>query len=171
MLGLLRNDTKNTQGTVVIVFGIEIYTSFFTAQLPKDKLEKAIKVTAKILNQKSISFINMQLRIGLFSFFSQAVRLGRVFTRRLWDFINYYPYNSPRTMLKKIPAGVREDLEWWNKLLSIYNEVLLCETRNSQIQTLYINTYLYSFVEFCFEGLEAWEQTYDAQSNAFCAIT
>ncbi len=119
LLGLLRNDTKDTQGTAVIVFGIEIDTSSVTARLLIDKLEKAIKVTAKILNQKSISFIDMQLLIGFLSFCSQAVKLGRVFTRRLWDFTNHYPCNGPRTTLKKIPAWVREDLEWWKKLLSI----------------------------------------------------
>ena len=113
----------------------------------------------------------MQLLIGFLSFASQAIRLGCVFTRWLWDFINYYPCNGPKIMLKKIPALVREDLEWWYKLLSIYNGVLFFDTRNSKTQTLYTNAYLYSFGGFYFKCFEAWEQTNVAPSNAFCAIT
>lgn len=83
LLGVPRNDSKDGQGTAVIVFGIEIDTSCFTARLPKEKLEKATRATAKILGQKSVSFIDMQSFVGFLSFSSQAVRLGRVFIRRL----------------------------------------------------------------------------------------
>ena len=112
LLGVSRNDSKDAQGTAVIVFGIEIDTSCFTARLPKDKLEKATKATAKILSQKSVSFIDMQSLVGFLSFCSQAVRLGHVFMRRLWDFINHFPQMVPRTTLRRIPVWVKEDLEW-----------------------------------------------------------
>lgn len=124
LLGVPWNDSKDAQGTTVVVFGIEIDISCFTARLPKEKLEKATRATAKVLDQKSVSFINMQSLVGFLSFCSQAVRLGRVFMGRLWDFINHFPRAGPRTTLRRIPAWVREDLEWWNKLLPAYNGVL-----------------------------------------------
>lgn len=46
LLDIPRNDSKDSQGTIVIVFGIEIDTSCFTARLPKEKLENAIRATA-----------------------------------------------------------------------------------------------------------------------------
>ena len=110
LLGVPRNDSKDAQGTAVIVFGIEIDTSCFIARLSKEKLEKATRVIAKVLSQKSVSFIDMQSLVGFLSFCSQAVRLGRMFMRRLWDF-NHFPRTGPRTTLRRIPAWVREDLE------------------------------------------------------------
>ena len=69
----------------------------------------------------------MQLLVGFLSFCSQAERLGRVFMRRLWELINDF---APRTTLRKIPAWVKEDLEWWNRILPTYYGVLFFHTRN-----------------------------------------
>lgn len=59
LLGVPRNNSKNAQGTAIVVFGIEIDISCFTAQIPKEKLEKATRATAKVLGRKSVSFIDM----------------------------------------------------------------------------------------------------------------
>lgn len=170
LLGLPRNDSKDCQGTVVIVFGIERDTSWFTARLPTDKLEKAIKATLKVLSQKAVSFIDIQSLVGFLSFCSQAVRLGRVFMRRLWDFINHYPRGGPKSTLRRIPTWVREDLEWWNKLLPTYNGVLFFDTRNRETQTLYNDACLYGLGGFYFKGRQTWEQVKVTQSDAFCAV-
>ena len=160
LLGVLQNNSKDAQGTAVIVFGIEIDTSCFTARLPKDKLEKATKATAKILSQKSVSFIDMQSLVGFLSYCSQAVRLGRVFMRRLWDFINYFPQMGPRTTLRRIPVWVKKDLEWWNKLLPAYNGVLFFDTKKRRTQTLYTDACLYVLGGFHFKRSQPWEQAY-----------
>lgn len=112
LLNIPQNDSKDCQDTAVIVFGVEINTSLFTAQLLADKLNKAINATTKVLCQKAVRFINIQSLVGFLSFCSQAVRLGRVFMRRLWDLINLYPRDGPRITLRRIPAWVKEDLEW-----------------------------------------------------------
>ncbi len=112
LLGLPQNDSKDCQGTVVTVFGIEVDTSSFTTRLPRDKLEKAILASSKVPSQKVVSYIDIQSLVGFLSFCSQAVRLGRVFMRRLWDFINHYPCDATRSTLRKIPVWVREYLKW-----------------------------------------------------------
>lgn len=155
---------------MVIVFGIEIDTSLFTARLPQDKLKKVIGATSKILSQKAVSFIDIQSLVGFLSFCSQAVRLGRVFMRRLWDFINHYPCDAPRSTLRRIPAWVREDLEWWNKLLPTYSGVLFFDTKNRVTQTLYPDACLYGLGGFYFEGYQACEEVKVNQLDAFCAI-
>ena len=111
LLGLPRNDSKDCQGTEVIILGIEIDTSSFTIWLPEDKLEKAIRATLKVLSQKTVSFIDIHSLVGFLSLCSQAVRLGRVSMRRLWDFINHYPRGGPKSTIRRIPAWLREDLE------------------------------------------------------------
>ncbi len=60
LFGLLRNDSKEYQSKVVIVFGIELDTSSFTARFPRDKLEKAILASSKVLSQKTVSNIDIQ---------------------------------------------------------------------------------------------------------------
>ncbi len=119
LLDLPQNDSEDCQGTEVMVFGIEIDTSLFTARLPAEKLEKAIRANLKVLSKKAISFIDIQSLVGFLSFCSQTVRLGRVFMRRLWDFINHHFCGGLKFTLRRIPALVRVDLEWWNKLLPI----------------------------------------------------
>ncbi len=167
LLGLPQNDSQDCQGTKVIVFGIEIDTSSFTARLPGNKLENAIRAILKVLSQKAVSFIDIQSLVGFLSFCSQAVRLGRVLMRRSWDFINHYPCGGPKYTLRRIPAWVREDLEWWNKLLPIYNGVLFFDTKNRETSTLYTNACLYWLGGFYFKGRQAWEQVKVTQSDAF----
>ncbi len=156
LLGMPRNDSKNHEGKIVEVFGIEVDTSKFTARLPKEKLEKAKNTTNKILGRKSVSFINILLVVGFFLFCSQAVLLGRVFMRRLWDFINHYLRSTPRSTLRRIPELVREDLEWWNKLLPTHNRIFFFDTTNRQTQSLYTDMCLYDFGGFYFKGTESW---------------
>lgn len=55
LLGVSRNDSKDAQGTAIIVFCIEIDTSCFTASLSKEKHEKATRATAKILSQSQLT--------------------------------------------------------------------------------------------------------------------
>ncbi len=124
LLGFPRNDSKDCQETVVTVFGIEVDTSSFMARLPQDKLEEAILGSSKVLSQRAVSYIDIQSLVGYFSFCSQDVELGPVFMRRLCYFINNYSRDATKSTLRRFPVWVRDDLEWWNKLLPTYNGVL-----------------------------------------------
>ncbi len=64
---------------------------------------------------------------------------------------------------------MREDLEWWDKLLLTYNGVFFFDTRNKVTRTLYTDACLYALGEFYFEGRQAWEQVKVNQSDAFYA--
>ena len=110
LLGIPRNDSKDRKGTMIIVFSIDVDTNPFTARLPAEKLEKARKATEKLLKDKLVSFYEMQSLVGFLSFCSQAVRLGRVFMRRLWDFVNLFPHTATKQTRKRLPAWVREDI-------------------------------------------------------------
>ncbi len=83
LLGISRNDSKDRERTQITVFGIEVDKSSFTARLPPEKLEKAIKATAKVLAEQFVSFLDIQSLVGFLSFCYQAVRLSYFFMRRL----------------------------------------------------------------------------------------
>lgn len=93
-------------------FGIEIDTKNFIARLPNEKLAKAVKATSKFLAKQLVTFLDIQSLVGFLSYCSQAVRLGRVFMRRLWNFVNEYPRSATKLTRRRIPAWVKEDLEW-----------------------------------------------------------
>lgn len=137
LLGIPRNNSKDAEGTQVVVFGIEIDTKSFTARLPNEKLNKAIKATGKVLAKQSATFLDIQSLVGFLSFCSQAVRLGRVFMQRIWDFVNEYPRTATKLTQRRIPAWVKEDLEWWNDLLPMYNGVFFFDTLNRHTISLY----------------------------------
>lgn len=76
ILDLLQNNSKDCKRIVIIVFGIEIDISLSIARLLQNKLKKAIGAMSKVLNQKAINYINIQLLVKFLSFYSQAVRLS-----------------------------------------------------------------------------------------------
>lgn len=91
---------------------IEMDPNNFTRKLPKEKREKAVHATTKILKNQSVEFIKTSPSVGFFLFYFQAVKFGRVFMRRLWGFVNDFPQKMQKKALKRIPIWVREDLQW-----------------------------------------------------------
>lgn len=150
-LGIPRNDAKDSTGTVCPVLGIEVDTNTFEARLPIDKLSRAIASTHSALTQHSLSLHDAQSLSGFLSFCSQAVRLGRVFMRRLWDFVASYPPHCSQSTRRKLPAGVVEDLNWWNSLLPNFNGILYFEEDREAVQ-LYTDASLQGLGGFYFEG-------------------
>lgn len=108
---ILRNDPKDCKKTIIKVFGIKVDISNFLARLLKEKIDKAVKATKKILKKKFVSFTDMQLLVGFLSFCSQVVNLEQVFMQRLWDFINQYLCSAAKISLRRTLAWVRENLE------------------------------------------------------------
>ena len=170
LLGIPRNDSKDREGTQITVFGIEVNTSSFTARLPPEKLEKAIKAMAKVLAEQSVSFLDIQALIGFLSFCSKVVRLGRAFMRRLWDFVNQYPRAATKAKRRRIPPSVREDLEWWNNLLPTYNDVFFFDASNRPTTSVYTDACLYGIGGFFFDGKGKWQTASVIQTGAFQAV-
>lgn len=89
LLGMPNNGSGEEQGTVVIVFGIEIDTVNSIARLPSEKLRKVRKATSAALASASISLLEIRSLIGYFPFRAKAIRLGRVFMRKLWELLKF----------------------------------------------------------------------------------
>jgi hypothetical protein len=167
VLGVPIKSSKNLEGTIVPVFGIEVDINVFTARLPADKLARAIESTRLALLENSINLLEMQSLVGFLTFCSRAVRLGRVFMRRLWDFVAYGFPKASRTIKRRIPRWARDDLEWWNRLLSQYNGVLFFDETNRHIIRLYTDACLSGLGGFYVDGTSSIETSFIDSSNAF----
>ena len=108
--------------------------------------------------------------MGFLLFYSQIVRLQKVFMQRLWDFVNEFPYTATKLTKKRIPTWVREDLAWWNKFLSTYNGVLFYDTFSRHTISLYIDACFYGLGDFIFKGKRDWPKAAIHQPNIFCAV-
>lgn len=171
ILGIPRNESKNLEGSIIPILGIEVDTNSFTASLPQEKLDQAKVRTTKILTDlsDSVAFFDIQSLVGFLSFCSQAVRLGRVFMRRLWDFVHQFPLAAVRSTRRRIPSWVREDLEWWNQLLPNFNGVLFFDTHNRTTIQACTDACLYGLGGFFFSEPGSWNQNEIIQINAFQA--
>lgn len=84
--------------------------------------------------------------------------------------MNYFPRGATKTTRRRIPAWVREDFEWWNRLLPTYNGVLFCDGTNREAVNLYTDAYLYGLGGFKFKGSGAWTKNKIEQGNSFQAL-
>ena len=97
-------------GTVVPVFGIEINTNLFEAQIPKNKLQQAQNATSNALSKESLTLHEVQSLTDFLSFCAQAVCLGWVFMRKLWDFVALFSPQSLKFTKKRIPIEVHTEI-------------------------------------------------------------
>ena len=69
-------DAKDCMNIIVSVFGIEIGTNLFVAQIPTNKLEKARDATVKTLSKQALTLYKAQSLTGFLSFCAKVVQLG-----------------------------------------------------------------------------------------------
>jgi hypothetical protein len=93
---------KNLQDTIISIFDIEMNIDQFIARLFSNKLTRVIEYTRLVLKKTFITLLDMQSLMKFLSFCSQAVRLDRVFMRRLWDFMTYDFLKFFRIMKRRI---------------------------------------------------------------------
>lgn len=111
LLGIPKNDSKDTERTKIIIFGIKINKKSLTAKFSKNKLDKVIKAIEKVLAIYSATFFDIQSLVGFLLFYLQVVQLGRVFMRRFWDFVNKYFCIVIKLTQIKILVQVKKDLK------------------------------------------------------------
>jgi hypothetical protein len=117
-------------------------------RLLENKLNKVRALTNEMICISSVNLLNMQSLIEFLFFCSQVVQLERVFMRRLWDFITTF---QNRLIKKRILAWIRDDLHWWNELLSVFNEVMFFEIDKST-KHVYIDACLANLEKYVFDS-------------------
>ena len=158
-LGIPRAEAKDAAGTCITVLGIKIDTVLMIARLPIDKLERAIQATSIALAQTSITLELAENLGGFLTFCANVIQLGRVYMRYIWTFIAAYPQNSPKNLKRKIPAIVRSDLLWWNKLLPHVNGVRFLDETAYKVVHIYSDSSAAGMGAFFFYGpVSDWKQ-------------
>lgn len=104
-LGVTYHASKDAYGTVVIVLGLEIDTNL-------DKLARARQARKAALIRSSVTFKEILSLLGFLSFCAQAVHLGWVFMRQLWDFVADYPPSLSEFTRRRLSAEIRGDITW-----------------------------------------------------------
>ena len=137
VLGVPQNKTKDMEGTVIPVFGIEVDTTEMIARVPLDKISRVQSMCSSVLEHKSMSLHNAQKLAGLLSFCSQVVQLGWVYLRRIWDFIRDFPSGISRHARRRLPGDVRDDIEWWLHLFPLFNGIIFF---GDERETVYLYT-------------------------------
>ena len=75
ILGMPQQETKDIEGTVVSVFGIEVDMNLFKLRFPRNNLHKVCELAVAILNKKSIILFKAWMMTRFLSFCAKVVRL------------------------------------------------------------------------------------------------
>ena len=105
-LGILCQNTKDVEGTIVLVFGLEVNTNKCIICVPPDKVAQAQQATSLAFKQPSLILKEAQSLTGFFSFCAQAVCLESIFMCYLWNFIAKYLFASSQFTRRCLPAKV-----------------------------------------------------------------
>ena len=117
-IGMPVNLDKTFWGTTVLVFlGLLINTRAQTVSIPVSKIEKALDLIDRVLNNKSkkVTLHQLQQICGFLNFLGRCIVPGRAFTRRL--------YSHQKGALKphhhiRISNEMRLDLQMWLTFLN-----------------------------------------------------
>jgi hypothetical protein len=153
-LGIPPNDSKDQDGTVVDLLGIEVDTNAMMARLSHAKRARAIELVTAILKEGSVSLHRMQQVTGLLSFCSQVVRLGRTHLRRLYDFEAGFWTRGGR----KLTSAARQDLLFWRDLLPAMNGKLFFDKAKREDFSLYTDACNYGYGGYASKGNELPDQ-------------
>ena len=136
-LGVPRNDSKDAEGTEVIVLGYTIDTALMEIRLSEEKQEKALIQINAALYHGSLSLYQAQQLSGRLSWSAVVIRLGRSYSRSLWTFMTNWPAHLKRHMPRRFSSEVRNDLQLWRESLIISNGIRFLDDLHRDIFHLF----------------------------------
>ena len=127
----------------------------FTVSIPKDKVDRVTSLTADALASNSMTIHEAQQLAGLLSFCASAVQLGFVFCRRIWSFVASFRSEWKKEFKRRIPALVREDIEWWHDLFPAFNGVRFFDDSNRRTIHLFADASAQGMGAFFFDDVNS----------------
>jgi hypothetical protein len=153
--GILRNDDKDAEGTTIKFLGRMVDSTTFTVSIPKDKVDRVTSLTADALASNSMTIHEAQQLAGLLSFCASAVQLGFVFCCRIWSFVASFRSEWKKEFKRRIPALVREDIEWWHDLFPAFNGVRFFDDSNRRTIHLFADASAQGMGAFFFDDVNS----------------
>jgi Reverse transcriptase (RNA-dependent DNA polymerase) len=144
-LGLPISMDKLEGPTQKIVFlGIQVDTCDFTISIDNVRLQHIQSILQEWMMKSHATIHDIQSLIGTLSFCCKVIRAGRVFLRRLINFVSHLYHRSKHArahVLHKLTLSVKKDIQWWltymkqfNGTMSIY-PIAWCNDRDMYIAT------------------------------------
>ena len=121
----LKNAKTVYPSTKVIVFGIEVDTVAMKAQLPVDKITKAVLLIDRLMSVDQCCLHELQQLTGLLNFCCKCIKPGRAFLRRLWNVSSGLRSAHSKTSTVVLDRSAKLDLEAWKLFLINFNGVRL----------------------------------------------
>ena len=103
---------------ILTFLGVNIDTVHCHLELPRDKLDDFHKVIKEALACKRMSLRQLQVLAGKLNWASAVVRGGRSYLRRVLDAMRPLRNTHHKAL---IPPPMKEDLEWWDRFLHLFN--------------------------------------------------
>jgi hypothetical protein len=153
--GILRNDDKDDEGTLLIILGRVVDSLTRTVSIPQEKINRTIAAAKAALEKDSLTLLEAQELAGLVTFCASAVQLGFVFCRRLWTFIASYQRRWHKSYKRRLPAAVREDIQWWHDLFPTYNGVRFFDDSKREMVHLFADASVHGMGAFFLEGIQS----------------
>lgn len=154
LLGLLRNDDKDAEGTLVQLLGRLVNSHTFIVSIPQDKVDKIIADTTAAIDRGQMTLLEAQQLAGRFAFSASAVQLGFVFCRRMWSFVASFKKEWHHSLRRRIPGPVLEDLHWWKDVFPINNGIRMFDDSARTLVHLFADASVLGMGAFYLEGVQ-----------------
>jgi len=124
--GLSKAAEKDSNGCVIIHLGFEFDSSAMEIRLPPNKKQRPVNAVNSLLSSSTVSLINLESTLGFLSHCCQVVPLGRPFLRQLFSLLCRCTERH-RFRRIRIPRAAKEDLRWWQRLLTSWSAVSMIQ--------------------------------------------
>lgn len=128
MLGIPISLEKLEGPTTLLPFlGIQIDARAMTLSLDAARLEYVHGLLSQWLLKPHASIKELQSLVGTLNFCAKVIRPGRIFLRRLINFISYLSIrhkSQSHSAAWPLTDSVRKDVLWWHTYMQVYNNRL-----------------------------------------------
>ena len=106
--------------------GIQIHSSTMTIALDKARLAYVQKLLSDWMSLSKVTIKEVQSLIGTLSFCCKVIRAGRVFLRRLINYVTHLLHRNKNlvriaTAKFSLPDSVKKDILWWSTFIQQFN--------------------------------------------------
>lgn len=154
LLGIPISEDKTVGPIEIITFlGIEIDSVTRTVRLDEARLARVQSELAQWIGRSTASINELQSIAGLLCFCSRAIRPGRTFCRRIFNYIAYLSKKESNVNKPlRLSHSVLADLQWWNANIGKFNGKMSYMPFSKATLPVAVNDSFYIATDACSSG-------------------